>query len=249
MDALGLFAAVVAVTLFPGGLFACAAAGGAALAAGFGGRRRPVDNGWTPAAFAAAALLLFAAALVPLPQSPALELPAPGDAPTNVLAVVLLAGGGVALGTVPRWPRSRIAAALAACVPLLVVAAQAATLAFPVVVGLPGPRLTAGRALAAAAILLAVPGLAEPDEATVPVLLRALLLAVPAMVATVLLAPPGWSGLPAAAAAALTLVGVALYGGVVRVALRALHGKTLHLSGVACAAAIAAIVLTVLASR
>ncbi|HXA30529.1 MAG TPA: hypothetical protein VN193_17485 [Candidatus Angelobacter sp.] len=246
MDALGLFAAVVAVTLFPGGVYACAAAGGAAWAGRLDAHQ---GSRWTPAALSAAALLLFGAALVPLPQSPATELPGPGGAPANVLAALLLIGAGIALGTAPRWPRARVAAAIAASVPLLVLAAQAATLSFPVVVGLPGPRLAAARALAAAAILLAVPVLGDLDSTRVPRGLRALQVAVPALVAAVLLAPPGWSNIPAAAAAALALAGVAVYAAVLAGVRRVLRGAILPLACAAISAAIAAIVVTVLASR
>ncbi len=142
MDALGLLAAVVAVTLFPGGVYAFAAAGGAAVAGRLPAARLP----WTSAHAGAAALLLFAAALVPLPQAPAAALPAPDGAPSNLLAVLLLLGGGITAGTLASWTRARIAAATAAVAPLLVLAAAAATLSLPVVVALPGRELAAARA-------------------------------------------------------------------------------------------------------
>jgi hypothetical protein len=246
MDALGLLAAVVAMTLFPGGVYACAAAGGAAWAGRLDARQAAR---WTPAELGAAALLLFAAALVPLPQSPATELPGPGGAQANLLAVLLLLGGGVALGTAPRWPRLRMAAGAAAALPLLVLAAQAATLSFPVVLGLPGGRLAAARALAASAILLAVPALGDLADGGIPRGLRALQLAVPALVAAVLLAPPGWGGIPAAVAAALALGGVALYAATLAALRRVLRGHTAPLTVAALCAAIAAIVVTALASH
>jgi len=246
VDALSLFAAVVAVALFPGGLYACAAAGGVAWTARL---QRAAQPGWTPAALSAAALLLFAAALVPLPQNPAAQLPTGGGAPANLLAVLLLLAAGVAAGTAPLWPRARLVAAAAAGVPLLALAAQAATLSFPVVVGLPGGRLAAGRALAAAALLLAAPVLARCEDAATPRAMRALLLAVPALVAAVLLAPPGWSNIPAAAAAALALTGVPLYAGVAMALRRVTRGRDTPFAVAASAAAIASIVVTVLASR
>jgi len=246
MDAVGLFAAVVAVALFPGGVYACAAAGGAAWAGRLSAARA---TAWTPAAVASAALLLFGAAMMPLPQAPATALPGPDGAPANLLAILLLVGGGVALGTAPRWPRARIAAGVAAALPLLVLAAQAATLSFPTVIGLPGRSLAAARALAAVALLLAAPLLGRLDDPTVPRALRALHLAVPALVAAVLLAPPGWSNLPAAVAAAMTLAGVALYAGVMGAMRRALRGHPSPLAIAASAAAIASIVVTSLAGR
>jgi hypothetical protein len=138
---------------------------------------------------------------------------------------------------------------VATTVPLLVLAAEAATLSFPTVVGLPGRSLAAARALAATALLLAAPLLGRPDDVAVPRALRALLLAVPALVAAVLLAPPGWSNLPAAVAAAMTLAGVALYAAVLGAIRRALRGHGMPLAVAASAAAIASIVVTALSVR
>jgi hypothetical protein len=245
MDALGLLAAVVAVTLFPGGVYAFAAAGGAAVAGRLPAAQRP----WTSAHAGAAALLLFAAALVPLPQAPAAALPAPDGAPSNLLAVLLLLGAGIAAGTPASWTRARIAAATAAVAPLLVLGAAAATLSLPVVVALPGRELAAARALAATAILVAAPLLGRVQDTATPRPLRALLLVVPALVAAVLLAPPGWSNIPAAAAAAMTLAGIALYAGVVALGWRVVGTRPAPPAVAAGCAAIASIVLTALASR
>ncbi len=246
MDTLSLFAAVVAMTLFPGGVYACAVAGGAGWAARL---RGTAHQGWTPAALAAAALLLLAAPLVPLPDAPAVELPAGGGAAVNLLGAMLLLGAAVALGTAAEWPRTRIAAAAAAAAPLLVLCAQAATLSFTVIAGLPGAGLAAGRALAAVALLLAVPVLARIEDARTPRPLRALLVAVPALVAAPLLAPPGWSNIPGAAAAALTVAGVALYAAVVAALRRLAREHDAPFAAASILAAIGAIVVTVLASR
>jgi hypothetical protein len=246
MDVLGLLAAVVGVTLFPGGLYACAAAGGVVV----GGRMAPpAGTPWTAPTLGAAALLLFAAALVPLPQSPTTALPTPDGAPANLLAALLLLGGGVAVGTAPHWTRTRLAAAAAAALPLLVLIAQAATLSFPVVVSLPGAPLAAGRALAAVSILLAVPVLGRLDDPSTPRGLRALLVAVPALVAAVLLAPPGWSQLPAALAAVMTLAGVILYAAALRAVRRLLRHRDMPLVALAAAAAIGSIVVVARAGR
>ncbi|HEV7680247.1 MAG TPA: hypothetical protein VGQ42_16935 [Candidatus Dormibacteraeota bacterium] len=246
MDVLGLLAAVVAVTIFPGGVYACAAAGGAALAGRLPHGRRP----WSATEAASAVLLLFGAALVPLPQAPATALPSSNGAPANLLAAMLLIGGGIAAGTPPaRWTRWRITAGVAAMAPLLVLAASAATLSFPVVVTLPGRELAAARALAATALLAAAPLLGRVQDPNVPRGLRALSLAVPALVAAVLLAPPGWSNLPAAAAAGMTLAGIAIYAGLGALTRRVTGTHGMPPALLAPAAAIASIVLTALASR
>jgi hypothetical protein len=246
VDVLSLLAAVTAVALFPGGLYATAVA----LAATTGGRLPRASEPWTAGHAAGAVLLVCGAALVPLPGSPALVLPLQTGAPTNLLGALLLVGAGVALTAPPGWPRLRLVPAVAAAMPLLVLAASAATLSFPVVVALPGRELAAARALAAAAILLAAPVLVRVGDHCIPLLLRGLGIAVPALVAAVLLAPPGWSNLPAAAAAAMVVAGVALYGALLGAVVRLLRRRALLGAGAAsCAAAIASIVLTALASR
>ena len=244
MDVLSLLAAVVAVALFPGGAYAAAVAGGAAA----GGRLVVARVPWSSSSLAAAALLLFAATLVPLPGAPSATLPLETGASANLLAALLLLGGGLALGTPTQWSRARIAAGIAALAPLLVLAAGAATLDFPVVVGLPGRQLAAARALAAVTLLLAAPVLGCPADPALPRGLRALHLAVPALVAAVLLAPPGWSGLPAAVTAAMVAAGVAVYAGLVGLVARILPGP-IPLAMFATATSIASITLTAVASH
>lgn len=244
MDVLSLLAAVVAVALFPGGAYAVAVAGGAAA----GGRLAPARAPWSSSSLAAAALLLFAAALVPLPGSLSATLPLETGASANLLAALLLLGGGLALGTPAEWSRTRIAAGIAALAPLLVLAAGAATLDFPVVVGLPGRTLGAARALAAVTLLLAAPALGRPADPALPRGLRALTLAVPALVAAVLLAPPGWSGLPAAVAAAMVAAGVAVYAGLAGLVARILP-SAVALATFAAFTSVASITLTAVASH
>jgi hypothetical protein len=246
MDVLSLLAAIVAVTVFPGGFYLAAVAGGVAA-----GGRLPAARGttWSPPALAAVALLVLTAALVPLPGAPSAVLPLDNGAPANLLAILLLLGGGLALGTAPQWSRTRIAAGLAALAPLLVLAAQAATLDVSVVVGLPGRSLAAARALAAATLLLATPVLARPADTALPRGLRAVAVAVPTLLAAVLLAPPGWSGLPAAVAAALVFGGIAAYAVLAGGLARLLRGAELPLAVAAVLTAIASIALAAVGPR
>lgn len=242
---LSLFAAVVAVALFPGGVFTLAAAGGTAVAA----RLTPARAPWSSASLGAAVLLLFAAALVPLPASPSSALPLDSGTQADLLGALILLGAGLAVGGPPSWPRARLVAAVAALAPLLVLAAGAATLDLPVVVALPGRQLAAARALAAAAILFAAPVAARSADAGIPRGLRALQLAVPALFAAVLLAPPGWSGLPAAVCAAMVVGGVAVYAALAGTLCRLGPAADRVLSAIATVAAIASIVLTALGSH
>jgi hypothetical protein len=246
VDVLGLLGAVVAVALFPGGIYAAAVA----VAALPGTRMPAAEEPWTGNTVAAAILLLCAAALVPLPDSPVIALPPNNGAPANLLAAMVLGGAGFAVGMPPRWSRARLLAGIAAAVPLLVLAASAATLSFPVVVALPGRRLAAARALAAVALLLAAPVLTRVYDHCLPRGLRALGLAVPALFAAVLLAPPGWSNLAAPAAAAMVVGGTVLYGGLVGLLAVTLRRRAIRAAGSGAAlAAIASIVLTALAAR
>jgi len=240
---LSLFAAVVAVALFPGGVYSLALAGGA------GARLVPARVPWSSASLAAAVLLLFAAALVPLPASPSSTLPIDTGTQADLLGALILLGAGLVVGGRPGWSRTRLAAALAGLAPLLVLAAGAATLDLPVVVALPGRELAAARALAAAAILFAAPVAGGSAGGEVPRGLRALQLAVPALLAAVLLAPPGWSGLPAAVAAAMVAAGVAVYAALAGTLARILPSADRALSAIATCASIASIVLTFLASH
>jgi hypothetical protein len=140
-----------------------------------------------------------------------------------------------------------VVAAVAAVAPVLLLAAGAATLDFPVVVALPGAALAGARALAAAALLLATPLLARPADTTIPRTTRALLLAVPALVGAVLLAPPGWSGVPAAAAAAMVAAGAGLYAGLAGALVRVVGRREMPLAVAAALSSIASIVLTAIA--
>jgi len=243
MDVLSLFAAVVAMVLYPGGVYSLAVAGGAAL------RLAPARVPWSSASLAAAVLLLFAAALVPLPASPSTTLPLDSGTQSDLLGALVLLAAGLAVGGPPGWPRTRLVAALAALAPLLLLAAGAATLDLPVVVALPGRHLDAARTLAAVALLVAAPVAARSVATEVPRGLRALQLAVPALLAAVLLAPPGWSGLPAAAAAAMVAAGVAAYAALAGTLVRVAPAADRTLPTLAVAAAIASIVLTALGSH
>jgi hypothetical protein len=254
MDVLSLLAAVVAVALFPGGAYAAVTAAAAAMGGQLpssGGRARGVAaGGWTASSSAAAVLLLFAAALVPLPGAPAATLPLDSGAPSNLLAALLLAGAGFAVGTPAPWSRPRVLAAAAGVAPLLVLAGSAATLSFPVVVSLPGRELAAARALAAVALLAAAPVLSRALDPGTPRGTRGLGVAVPALVAAVLLAPPGWADVRAPVAAAMVVAGVGLYGVLLGVGGRLLGTRAASFGAVAASvAAIAAITLSALASH
>ena len=192
MDVLGLLAALVAVIGFPGGAYTVAAAGVAARL----GRMPPSHVRWPAPAYAATVLVVAACALLPLPGSPALHLPSGSGAPANLLGIQLLLGAAIVLVASPQWTWPRLLAAAAVAVPPLVLAAASATFDVTVLVGLPGRAVGAARLLAALALLLGAPHLAQPGDLAVPRTARALLLAAAGLLATALVLPGAGPGLP-----------------------------------------------------
>lgn len=243
MDVLGLLAAAVAVVAFPGGAFTVAAAGVAARL----GRMPPSHVRWPAPAYAATVLVVAACALLPLPGSPALHLPTGSGAPANLLGILLLLGAAVVLVASPQWPWARLLAAMSVALPLLVLAAAAATFDVTVVVGLPGRAIGAARALAAVALLVGAPHLAQPGDLAVPRTARAVLLAAAGLLATALAVPGVAPGLPGAAVAVIAL-GVAAGLGLLTSVLgpRAVGPRA---AALAAAAGAASVVFSVIAAR
>jgi hypothetical protein len=214
MEVTGLLAAAVAVGVFPGGLYLAAAA--SAAARGAGAWRWPA---LTPAEIAGLVALTLAAALVPLPGAPGRLIPDPGGAEANLLALLMLTGVALGLGSAPRWGAWRSAAAAAAGLPLLALAAAGSTLSAPTVAGLPGARLGVARLLAALALVLVGPALAGAGSADATER-GGVERAVPAVGLTALFAllavaigfPSGWGRLPGFVAAALAVLVAGLVG-------------------------------------
>jgi hypothetical protein len=203
MDPVGVLQAVVALLVYPGGLFLAAIVW-------LGGRARPVgDPGRTDTAGLGCLLAAdLAASQAPLPASPAVLLPPSAGATPNVAAVMLVLAAAVVL-TGGRWESRRVAAGIAAVAALLVPAAGAASLSLPSITGQPGALLLAARGCAAATLLIAGPLVcATPaGRAAWP---RLGVLGAIAVIALSLLAPPsvqGWAAVAAVAAIALTTAG------------------------------------------
>jgi hypothetical protein len=212
VDPLGALEALTAVALYPGALFVAALAAAFAWASGSSPGRR-VGAGQLTAMLAAA----VAAGLAPAPGSVAAALPPPpafGVEP-NLGAAILLEGLAVSLAGGGRWDRARVALSLASLAPVLVLAALAATLSLPLLAGMPGALVAAGRALAAGA-LLAAGLLASPPQGAGDTA-RVFTLASLTVLAGSLALSASTAQLPAPAGAA-ALAGVALvYGLVARV--------------------------------
>jgi hypothetical protein len=164
---------------------------------------------------------VLAAALLPLPGSPAISLPGRSGPTPNLLGMLVLLAAAVALTGPPRWSRRRLLLAAVATVPALVLAASAATFSLPVIVGLPGNRLALARDLAA--LVLGVVVLAGMSLWVAAALPR----------------------LPGVGAAAVVLAAVAVHG---RVAPRLGRIAVRPVTAVAAAAALGSVVLGAVAA-
>jgi hypothetical protein len=240
MDALALLSAAVAVLLYPGGAYLA----GAALLAG--GRAAASPARWTAPAAAGVVCAGLAAALLPLPGSPAISLPGRSGPAPNLLGMLVLLAAAVALTGPVRWSPPRLLVAAAAAVPALALAAAAATFSLPVIVGLPGTRLALARDLAAVAVLLAAPLLLPDEPGASPPPARALVLGVVVLAGMSLWVPAALPRLPGAAAALVVLAAVALHG---RLAPGLGRHAARQATAVAAAAALAAVVLGAVAAR
>lgn len=203
MNALGLLAAVLALAVYPGGLFIAAAALVHRAASGGG---RPVSL--TPRARAIAVLAAVSGgALAPLAGSPALHLPPPAGASTSLAAVLILLAIAVDLSD---FPRTACMVLGLSALPLVALAAEVGSLDLPAISGAPGLGLAARAGAAGATVLACAAMPARSDLAGVVVA------ATVAVAASSLVIPAALSAAPAINAALASLGVVAAVGGISR---------------------------------
>ena len=239
MDALGLVEAVIALAVYPGGLFlaltAAAVRRGAGLRGGAGG---------IPAAGLAALVAAgFAASLAPLPASPATVLPPVAGAEPNLVVASILLAAAVALAARGGWDARRLFAAGVAVVSLGTLAAAATTLALPSIDAAPGNTLVAARAATATALLVAAPFFCRTFGAG-PAAVRAALTATAAILAFSLVTPAQLTGGAAALASLAVFAAALVYGLLLRLfgrVIRAEHRGVLTLAAAAGAVAVAVV--------
>ncbi|HWW08968.1 MAG TPA: hypothetical protein VNY76_01860 [Candidatus Acidoferrales bacterium] len=239
MDTLGLVEAVIALAVYPGGLFLALTASAVRRGAGLRGGARGIPASGMAALVACG----FAASLAPLPASPATVLPpVAGAAPNLVVASILLAAG-VALAARGGWDSRRLFAGGVAVVSLASLAAATTTLALPSIDAAPGTTLAAARAATAAALLLAAPFFCRTFGAGPPAV-RAGLTATAAILAFSLVTPAQLTGGAAALASLAVFAATTLYAFVLRLLarfIRAEHRGVLTLAAAAGAIAVAAV--------
>jgi hypothetical protein len=198
MDPLGLLLAVLALTVYPGGLYLAAIAWASGHVARLPQGREMTARDWLLTASAG-----VATALAPLPASPAGSLPPGTGAAPNLLVAAMLLAAALALAGAGRSTPRRIIVVAAMAAPLLLLAVAAGSLSIPVIVAVPGAALTAARACTAAALLVAAPLVYHPFD-TSPYNARAVLMASTCVFALSLVAPAstGWAALLTALAVA-----------------------------------------------
>ena len=242
MDPLGVLEAVVALAIYPGGVFL------AGLVV-FAGRLARAPRWHTPRPRELAALITIdlAVAGAPLPASPAGTLPpTAGTAPDLVVAALLVAAS-VVLVAPRRWDSRRLLSAAGATTAAALAVIATASLALTTITAHPGGEVAAVRAIAALAVLVAAPLLCGSPAGPQPG--RRAALTGMALLGLSLLVPAGLAGWAAVAGAAAA--GGATVAYVVMVSsTHALLARMQTLLSAACGAlGTAAIVVVLVAGR
>lgn len=204
MDPLGILDAIVALAVYPGGLF-------------FGGLvwllgrlvRAPRWPALRPRELAAIVTIDLAVAAAPLPSSPAGSLPPTAGAAPNLAVTALLVAASVVLVAPRHWDARRLVSAAGAVTAGALAVVATASLALPAITGEPGGQAVAVRAIAAAAILLATPLLG--GSLTDDLLGRRVVLTGMALLGLSFLVPAGLAGWPAVAGASVAGAATILY--------------------------------------
>jgi hypothetical protein len=185
VDPLGLLLEVVALAVYPGGLFLAVMAWIASRGAGLP-RGAPLD----PRGCAAIAIAVVAAAMAPLPGTPAASLPPPGGATPNLVAAVLLMVAAGALVAPAPWSLRRRLLIAFGGIALVLLGLVATSFSTTDISGSPGRLDDAARILAVAAVLVAMPILVKPQLATGSSVARATVVAASLEVVLAIIIPP-----------------------------------------------------------
>lgn len=244
MDPLGLLLEVVALAAYPGGLFLAVMAWLTYRGAGME-RSTSLDA----RGLAAIAIAAVAAAMAPLPGTPAASLPPPGGATANLVAAVLLIVVSGSLVAPQPWSRRRLVLVVFGGTALVLLGLVATSFSSTDISGAAGRANAAVRILAVIAVLLALPAVIKPQEASGSVAARATVVAATLEVMLAILIPPAqqWPFAPVwVLGLVATVVVYALLLRLIRTATRREHPS---LFMVAWLCAIAASVTAVIAAR
>jgi hypothetical protein len=244
MDPLGLLLEIVAIAAYPGGLFLAVMAGityrGAGLERG---------AGLDPRGLVAIAAAVVAAAMAPLPGTPAASLPPPGGATPNLIAaVILIVAAGSLVAPQPWSSRRRVLVAFGG-IALVLLGLVASSYSTTAISGTTGAAYATARIAAAVAVLVALPLMVKPHAATGSGAARATVIAASLEVVLAIVIPPAqqWPVAP------LWVVGlvaaVAAYALLLRFSRAAVQREHLSLVAAAWLCSVAASVTAVIASR
>lgn len=250
MDPLGLLLDVVAVAVYPGGLFLVALAW---ILQRVGGLPRlprlPREGAIDARALGAIIAATLAASMASLPGSPAASLPPPGGATPNLAAAILLLFVAGSLAAQEPWSIRRVALSGLSGAALILLGLVAASFSVATIAGATGGEELAARILAAATVLVALPLVVEPHTGGTGVAGRLAVTAAALEVVLALLIPPSLRFPATLIAVAALLGGGVVYGLLLRAAragTRREYPALVALAGACCAAAT---VVAVLAAR
>jgi len=243
MDPLGLLLDVVALAVYPGGLFLAAMAWiihrGAGLARGEGAGIRGL------AAIAAAAV---AAAMAPLPGTPAASLPPPGGATPNLVAAALAIIAAGALVAPEPWSGRRRTLVAGGGTALVLLGLVATSFSSTDIAAATGTWSAVARVLTVIALLVALPLVVKPLAPGLRAA-RATVVAAALLVVLAIVIPPALEWPVAPLWVAGVVVATAVYALLLRLGRAATEREHLSLVAVAWLCSIAASVTAVIAAR
>lgn len=244
MDPLGLLLEVVAIAVYPGGLFLVVLAWVVHRAGGLP-RGSSLDARGLTAIIAAT----VAASMAALPGSPAASIPPPGGATPNLAVAMLLLGMAGALAASETWSPQRLALLGLGAASLLLIGLLAPSLSIQALTGTGGASAEVARILAVIAALTMAPVVVQPYLAAGTAVARGTVVAAIVEVVLSILVPPSlrWPWAPAAVGA--VVVAVACYGLLLRLGRGATQREHPSVVAVAAACAVAAIVAALIAAR
>jgi hypothetical protein len=244
MDPLGLLLAVVAVAVYPGGLF-LAALTWLTRRAG----RMPAGTQLDARSLAAIVIAALAASIASLPGSPAAALPPPGGAVPNLAAAALLLFVAGALTAPEPWSYRRLTLLGVAGVSMLLLGLPASSYSIPALAGVGSGGADAARILAAITALTAVPLVMQPHLATGAVTARLTVVVATVELVMSTLVPPSLHGVAGILAVVAVVVGVVLYALLLRVARTVTQREHPSLVAIAAICGAAATVAAIVAAR
>jgi hypothetical protein len=186
MDPLGLLLEVVALAVYPGGLFLAALAWITFRGAGLA-RDAPLDIRGLAAVVAA----VVAAAMAPLPGTPAASLPPDGGATPNLIAAVLLIVVAGALVAPEPWSRRRRVLVAFGGIAIVLLGLGAVSFSSTDIAAATGGVAGAARILTVVAVLLSLPIVVKPQRSGVAGVARAVVVAASLEVVLAIVIPPG----------------------------------------------------------